>query len=301
MELRHLRYFIAVAEELSFTRAAERLNIEQSPVSRAIKELEDDLGVRLFYRDRRGTRLTQAGAIFLEDTRRIFTTLDHAKTNVKAVYEGYRGSLHIAVSCCSLDPRLADFLTRCREDDPEIDIQLSEVPLCKQLCGLRSGDYSIGFSHTEDVGSGLVAEPVWVAPIVAALPARHPLLIHKEVPIEKLADFPLVLCQSQNCDGYCRELSERLSSLGRDLNMVERVDSWDIMMTLVAAGYGIGFASAVKLANCKHPSIVIRPLALKPVATVTTFLVRVGNGTPSASLERFIARLHAKDNEADIT
>lgn len=78
MELRHLRCFVVLAEELHFTRAAERLHIEQSPLSRTIKELEDDLGALLFNRDRRGTRLTDAGKTFLLDVRRLFTTLDQA-------------------------------------------------------------------------------------------------------------------------------------------------------------------------------------------------------------------------------
>ena len=82
MELRHLRCFIVLAEELHFTRAAERLHIEQPPLSRAIKELEDELGAVLFDRDRRGTRLTAAGAVFLQDTRRLFTVLEQARENV---------------------------------------------------------------------------------------------------------------------------------------------------------------------------------------------------------------------------
>src|SRR3546814_7594864 len=98
MELRHLRYFVALAEELHFTRAAERLHIEQPPLSRAIKELEDELGVLLFDRDRRGTRLTAAGTVFLQDTRRLFTVLEQARENAKAVAAGSRGSLRIAVS-----------------------------------------------------------------------------------------------------------------------------------------------------------------------------------------------------------
>ena len=79
MELRHLRCFIVLAEELHFTRAAERLHIEQPPLSRAIKELEDELGAVLFDRDRRGTRLTAAGAVFLQDTRRLFAVLEQAR------------------------------------------------------------------------------------------------------------------------------------------------------------------------------------------------------------------------------
>ncbi len=91
MELRHLRCFVVLAEELHFTRAAERLHIEQPPLSRAIKELEDELGVVLFDRNRRGTVLTAAGAVFLQDVRRLFTVLEQARENAKAVASGLRG------------------------------------------------------------------------------------------------------------------------------------------------------------------------------------------------------------------
>lgn len=90
MELRHLRYFIAVAEELHFARAAERLHIEQSPLSRAIKDLEYNLGVQLFERTTRSTRLTWAGQVFLDEARRVLSTLEQAKASAKAAATGYR-------------------------------------------------------------------------------------------------------------------------------------------------------------------------------------------------------------------
>jgi DNA-binding transcriptional LysR family regulator len=135
MELRHLRCFVVLAEELHFTRAAERLHIEQSPLSRTIKELEDELGALLFDRDRRGTQLTQAGAVFLQDVHRLFSTLELARENVKAVSSGYLGILRIAVPCGCIDPRLSTFLARCREEDPEVEIRLAEATLAEQLRG----------------------------------------------------------------------------------------------------------------------------------------------------------------------
>src|SRR3972149_1366663 len=98
MELRHLRYFIAVAEELHFARAAERLHIEQSPLSRALNDLDDDLGVQLSARTTRSTRLTWAGQVFLDEARRVLCPLDQAKASAKAAATGYRGTLRIALS-----------------------------------------------------------------------------------------------------------------------------------------------------------------------------------------------------------
>jgi DNA-binding transcriptional LysR family regulator len=142
-----LRCFVALAEELHFTRAAERLHIEQPPLSRTIKELEDELGVLLFDRDRRGTRLTPAGTTFLQDIRRLFTNLEQARENVRAIAAGLRGSVRIAISDGAIDPRLSALLALCRQEEPEIEIRLSEVTLAEQLRGLRSGDFAIGFAH----------------------------------------------------------------------------------------------------------------------------------------------------------
>lgn len=292
MELRHLRCFVAVAEELHFTRAAERLHIEQSPLSRTIRELEEDLGALLFERNRRGTRLTQAGVVFLEDVRRLFATLEQARENVKAISAGYRGSLHVAVSDGAVDPRLSSFLARCREEEPGVEIRLAEVPLAEQLRGLRTGDFDIGFAYAADLGGDIIAKSVWQDRIVLAIPTHHPLLVLKEVPLEELARYPLVMCDPQVCEGYCRELTRLLRTLEREPTIVEHVASADMMLTLVGAGYGIGFTSAARVAICHHPDVVVRPLAIAD-AVLTTYLLRSDNGSPSMSLERFIARLDA--------
>ncbi|WP_372387233.1 LysR family transcriptional regulator [Xanthomonas axonopodis] len=290
MELRHLRCFVVLAEELHFTRAAERLHIEQPPLSRTIRELEDELGILLFDRDRRGTRLTPAGSAFLQDIRRLFCVLEQACENAKAVASGLRGSFRIAVSDGAIDPRLSAFLARCRAEEPEIGIRLFEVPLADQLRGLRSGDFTIGFAHTGDVCDDIVAEPIWRDPLVIAVPARHALLVHKEVPLHEIRRHPLVLCDPQVCEGYCRELTRLLQTLEHKLNIVEKVSSLEMMLTLVGAGYGVGFVTANRIQVSQRPDVVIRPLALK-TAAMTTYLLRPGSGELSAPLERFIDRL----------
>ncbi|AZM82489.1 MULTISPECIES: LysR family transcriptional regulator [Pseudomonas] len=296
MELRHLRCFVALAEELHFTRAAERLHIEQPPLSRAIKELEDDLGVVLFERNRRGTVLTEAGATFLQDVRRVFAVLKQAQENVQAVAAGLSGSLRIAVSDGAIDPRLSALLARCREEEPEIEIRLSEVPLADQLRGLRSGDFSIGFAHTAEVGDGIVTEPLWHDPLVVAVPARHPLLSHKAVPLHQLAIYPLVLCDPQVCEGYYRELARLLRPLERPPDVAEHVSSLDMMLTLVGAGYGVGFITETRIAASLRPDVVIRPLAMDS-AVITTYLLRPAGEDSPVSVERFIARLRAHSDD----
>lgn len=296
MELRHLRCFVVLAEELHFTRAAERLHIEQSPLSRTIKELEDELGALLFDRDRRGTRLTQAGTVFLLDVRRLFSTLELARENVKAVSSGYQGVLRIAVPCGCIDPRLSSFLAQCREEDPEVEIRLTEASLTEQLRGLRSGSFNLAFAYTADVGDGIVAEPIWVNSLGVAVAARHPLLVHKQVPLEELVRYPLVMADPR-LFGQCNCELDRLLKTAMDKHsVIEHVASMDMMLTLVAAGYGVGIANAARIGVCHRPDIVIRSLAA-PDVTHTTYLLRPDGGTdtpPAVSMDRFMARLLAQ-------
>jgi len=167
---------------------------------------------------------------------------------------------------------------------------LISVSLAEQLRGLRSGDFTIGFAHTADVGDGLVAEPIWRDPLVVAVPARHELLAHKEVPLHELGSHPLVLCDPQVCEGYCLQLSKLLQPLKHKPNVVEHASSLDMMLTLVGAGYGVGFTTTTRIAGYQRSDVVIRPLAVES-AVITTYLLWPENSRLSVSLERFIARL----------
>ena len=125
MELRHLRYFLAVAEELHFARAAERLHIEQSPLSRAIKELEEELGVVLFARTTRSTRLTRAGKLFLDHVRRVFATLEQARDSVKSAANGFHGQLRVALSDGLTSSRLPALLALSDKKSPNLNFDSS--------------------------------------------------------------------------------------------------------------------------------------------------------------------------------
>jgi len=289
MDLRHLRCFVALAEELHFGRAAERLHIEQSPLSRTIKELEDRLGVQLFNRDRRGTHLTSAGEAFLQEVRPIFALLNQARESARAAAAGQASRLRVAISDGITQPRIASLLALCREEEPAVTIRLCEVALAEQLRGLRNGVFDVGFARTADVGEGIKVKALWREPLLIAMPIRHPLLAHARIPLDKLALYPMVICHPEICEGYYREVERILDGANREINVVERVISVSMMLTLVSAGYGVGFATMTQISNCPAPGVITRPLETDELA-LTTYLLRRADEDISGPLDSFIRR-----------
>lgn len=293
MELRHLRCFLAVAEELHFARAAGKLHIEQSPLSRAIKELEGDLGVALFARTTRSTRLTRAGALFLEHVRRVFAALQQARDSVQAAANGFHGQLRLALSDGITPSRLPTLLALCRQEEPEVEIRFFEVPLSQQIKGLHDDLYDVGFAQSDEVGEGIVALPVWSDALMVAVPARHPLLAHKRIPLDELLRYPLVLCDPKVCEGHAKHVERVLRRADMEPLVAERVASCDLMMALVSGGIALGLAGAAHITTSREPGVVARPLATR-VPPLTTFVLRA-EGEPSDVLVRFIERVQAVD------
>ncbi|MDN7754706.1 LysR family transcriptional regulator [Burkholderia gladioli] len=290
MELRHLRCFLAVAEELHFAHAAERLHIEQSPLSRAIKELEEDLGVQLFVRTTRSTRLTRAGKLFLEYVPRIFTSIQQARDSVKAAMNGYHGQLRVALSDGVTPSRLSAFLAVCRQEEPEVEIRLSQVSLAQQIKGLHDDLYDVGFAQSYEVGDGITTVPVWRDPLMVMVPARHPLLAYKRIPLLEVLRYPLVLGDPQACEGYVRQVDKILRQVDREPLIAERVASYELMLALVSAGLALGLAGASQIATFADPNVVARPLAGRS-PMLSTYLLRL-EAEPSETMTRFIKRVH---------
>jgi len=158
------------------------------------------------------------------------------------------------------------------------------------LKGLRNDLYDAGFALADDADDDIVAEPVWQDPLLVAVPSRHPLLSHRRVPLDEVVNYPLVLCHPEVCEGCSQQLERLLRSVETQPVVAERVVTHDLMLTLVAAGYGVGFSSAAHLDACHHKDVVTRPLAGRSYM-MTTFLLRPDN-EPSTQLKNFIRRVY---------
>ncbi|CAJ0723255.1 LysR family transcriptional regulator [Ralstonia pickettii] len=288
MNLRHLRCFIAVAEELHFGRAARRLHIEQSPLSRTIRQMEAHLGVSLLDRSPRSVSLTLAGQAFLEDARRVLLAFEQAQSRARAA-ANQRNTLRIALSGDMGQARLSTLLALCREEAPQVGIRISEAPLAQLVTGLRNDLYDAGLALAGEVEAGVVAMPVWRDQLVVALSARHPLLAFKEVPLEEVASYPLVLCDPEVCEVCGRQRERLFRTVSVQPTVAEYVSTHSLMLALVAAGYGVGFSSTAHLAGCHQTNVVVRPLVDK-AASLTTFLLRP-EGEITEPLRQFIDRV----------
>lgn len=298
MELRLLRYFVATAEELHLARAAERLGIDQSPLSRAMRDLEQVLGVALFDRSNRQMRLTWPGQVLLGEARRVLAAVDHAIQATKGAAQGYQGFLRIAICDSLAQPHIASLLARSREEEPELGIRVFELPFTQQLKGLHNDLLDIGFALSHAVNEGLVAEPAWIDPLSVILPARHPLLAHPQVSLEDALKYPLVLCHPDAASGCHDQIQAVFEGAPVPPKVADRVSSLGVMLTLVGAGYGIGFAIGSQVRTLQRPDIAIRPLAGATPPMLTTYLLR-RQGEPSEPTKRLIGRVMSMTARAD--
>ncbi|GEM_PF-102364 len=197
----------------------------------------------------------------------------------------------IALSDGITPSRLPSLLALCRQEEPEVEIRLFEVPLSQQIKGMNDDLYDVGFAQSDEVGEGIATVAVWSDPLMVAVPARHPLLRHKRIPLEEVLRHPLVLCDPQVCEGYARQVDRVLRRADMEPLIAERVASFDLMMALVAAGFALGLAGAPHITGSREPGVVARPLAGRSPMLTTYVLYREGES--SDVLARFIERVQA--------
>ncbi|MFF4501002.1 LysR substrate-binding domain-containing protein [Streptomyces sp. NPDC001401] len=192
MELRQLTYFVTVAEELHFGRAAERLHIVQSAVSMQIQRLERELGAELFDRTPRRVRLTAAGERLLPEARAVLTAADRARAAV-APPPGLRIGTSTGLGT-HLDRVLAAFARRA----PDVPVELFSLPAAERLARVAGGQLDAAFVRAVEPVPGVRVLRLWPDPLVAALPATHPLADRAEIGVEELAEVPLTLTERRN-------------------------------------------------------------------------------------------------------
>lgn len=169
-----------------------------------------------------------------------------------------------------------------------MSIRLADVSLAQLSMGLQAGLFDAGLAMADEVGAEIVASPLWQDPYLVTMPARHPLLAYKSVPLKELMNYPLVLCDQQACAG-CHQQGERLfRAVNVQPTVAEYVSTHSLMLVLVAAGYGVGFSSAAHLDGCARGDVVVRPLA-EQEASLMTYLLRPA-GEIMKPLQQFIDR-----------
>lgn len=291
IELRHLRYFIAVAEELNFRRAAERIHIDQTPLSRTIRDLEDRLGVTLFARAPRSLRLTPAGTRLLKDARKIFIRIERTQRAVRETDARYRAPLRIGVADGIAQPMLSKCLARWREMAPEVPIELTEMRASELTAALKSEEIDAGFSFGVPDDEAIAQEPTWTYPVLALLPAGHELTGHLSLPIAELLAFPLLSCRADRQPGLLHQMREIVQRHVPEPTLAGEANTLTGYVTRVAAGMGVGLADAGHVATLRSKDVVAIPLLETEVITTYVLHKHQRFGLPEA-VQRFVA--HAK-------
>ena len=291
MELRQLRYFVAVAEELHFRRAAARLHISQPPLSQQIGRLEAELGCRLLLRTRRRVELTPAGRAFLGDARAMLAELDVAVATAQRIDTGHAGLLRVGFVGSALLSILPAVVQGFRRARPEVEIELRERSTAAQLQALVSGVVDVGLVRPPiESDPALRTEVVLRERTVVALPAAHPLARFQRVSLKRLAAEPLVLFPRDQAPGFHDLLMRRLATTGTAPQVVQSAPEMLTIIGLVAAGIGVSPVPA-SVARLGLEGVTYRPLTAAPASELMA-VTRVNE--ESALVQAFLdgARAH---------
>jgi DNA-binding transcriptional LysR family regulator len=262
MELRHLRYFVAVAEELNFTRAAEKLRLAQPSLTRQIRSLEEELGVRLLNRSKTRVTLTEEGRSFLVDAKRLVAQSLESVEAVQRLSRGETGQLNLGyLSKFNFDvlPRtLLEFSRAC----PEIAVNLFDMSPAEQLRALDARKIDLGFvgvRPTNHKNLSLAWECIGQHQLVVALPSGHPLAKKTKVKMEDLKALFFVAMSEATHPGSHAWLREVCQQAGFVPRVLQDVELESDLMIFVADGLGVTLARE-QIRNLPHPGVVFRPL-----------------------------------------
>ncbi|ANN17667.1 LysR family transcriptional regulator [Amycolatopsis orientalis] len=276
-ELRQLRYFVAVAEEASFTGAARRLRIAQQSLSQQITVLERILGAKLLHRDSRGSRLTEVGSLFLPEARAVLARNDDALSVLDRAVRGEIGTLHLGFLTTTANYLLPPVVRAVRDRLPDLVLTTDDTQIAPLVDGLSRGRYDLIFTRPPLV-DGFETRTLITEEVCAVLPEGHRLAGVREVKLADLADEPWVLTPRGSWEPWHRRYDSDFEAAGFAPRVVQRAATVQGLLGLVAAGVGV-----TRLARSSHSlrrsGVVFVPLAGETARTVAAW--SPGNDKPA--------------------
>ncbi|MEG4342797.1 LysR family transcriptional regulator [Microcoleus sp. A003_D6] len=278
MELRHLRYFIAVAEELNFTRAAEKLHIAQPPLSQQIQHLEAELGFQLFRRTKRTVALTEAGQVFFEESQKIMQQVDRAIQLGRQTSRGELGQLTIGFVSSASHNVVPAILQAFRTLHPAVKLELREMTTNEQLQRLREGQIDIGFIRPpveEEINSEIVFREV----LIVALPQTHPMADRANVQLRQLSTEPFILFPRSLAPGLYDRIVSFCQQAGFSPIAAQEAIQMQTIVSLVAAEMGVAIVPE-SMQNFQRLGVVYKPIQeISPIVSIA--LIWGLNPTPA--------------------
>ena len=289
MELRQLRSFVAVAEELHFRRAAERLHLAQPSVSQQVRTLEASLGVRLLERDRRGVELTAAGAALLDEARDLLARADHAAAVAVAVGTGKQGALRLSLTRSLTGGIAGAIADTFRSHYPDVELDLNVGNTMLHVEQLHAGAIDVGFVRPPLGDPGLEELELAREPLVCVLPKGHRLARRATVTREDIAGEPLVWWPEEHGPGAWREIRSDVYGAGpwRPISRVEPEE--ERIVSAVAEGAGISFIMLERSKSLRVPGAVYRRFAAPEPTMGIALAWRRGDTLPTLLRLREIA------------
>ncbi len=266
MELRQIKYFVAVSEELSFTRAAQKLHVSQPPLSFQIASLETELGARLFDRTSRSVQLSEAGKAFLPHAMAVLARLNEASQHVKRVAAGLEGRVRVGLTGSHFFGPFPQFIARFRLLRPALDVVLQEMTPSEQLTALKEGRLDLCVSRSAmDTGNNdptIEVQPLWRDPVVVAMPLGCKLAAREKLTLRDLADENFVSLRLDSSPFAAKQF-EACVRQGFTPRIVQQVVELPAVLNLVAAGLGVALVP-LSLAKLRADGLHIAGLSRFP-------------------------------------
>lgn len=259
MELRHLRYFVCVADEKNIGRAAVRLHISQPPLTRQIQLLEEQLGAQLFRRTHRGVELTDAGRVFYDDARNILALAERAAERANKAAQGLLGRVDVAIFGSGIFGVIPLLLRKFRESFPEVNIVLHNMTKDQQLDALRQQRITLAFNRLVRPAAGLVCETLLTEPLYVAMSSGHRLSARTAVMLKELDGEPIVMFPTGSRPSFI----DRVHDMCREAGFVPLVaqEVGDVVHAVALVATGFGLCLVPHSATSMHlPGLVYRPL-----------------------------------------